>query len=131
MRRTVLQNNKGLTLVEVLIAMLVLLFASIAMMQTALVSIDANMINVLRDEAIRIAEEQMNKTRNTNFDALVAGTTTVPVTRDLRKITAFSYTVTRTIADLNPDNKRIDITVTWTWKGNPYTHEITSILRRQ
>lgn len=131
MRRTVLQNNKGLTLVEVLIAMLVLLFASIAMMQTALVSIDANMINVLRDEAIRIAEEQMNKTRNTNFDALVAGTTTVPVTRDLRKITAFSYTVTRTIADLNPDNKRIDITVEWTWKGNPYTHEITSILRRQ
>lgn len=131
MRRTVLQNNKGLTLVEVLIAMLVLLFASIAMMQTALVSIDANMINVLRDEAIRIAEEQMNKTRNTNFDALVAGTTTVPVTRDLRKITAFSYTVTRTIADLNPDNKRIDITVTWTWKGNPYTHEIISILRRQ
>lgn len=131
MRRTVLQNNKGLTLVEVLIAMLVLLFASIAMMQTALVSIDANMINVLRDEAIRIAEEQMNETRNTNFDALVKGTTTVPVTRDLRKITAFSYTVTRTIADLNPDNKRIDITVTWTWKGNPYTHEIISILRRQ
>lgn len=131
MPRTVLQNNKGLTLVEVLIAMLVLLFASIAMMQTALVSIDANMINVLRDEAIRIAEEQMNETRNTNFDALVAGTTTVPVTRDLRKITAFSYTVKTTIADLNPDNKRIDITVTWTWKGNPYTHEITSILRRQ
>ncbi len=37
-------------------------------MQTALVSIDSNMINVLRDEAVSIAEMRMNELRNRPFD---------------------------------------------------------------
>lgn len=48
-------NKEGMTLVEVLIAMVVLLLVSLALMQTALVSIDANMRNVLRDEAVSVA----------------------------------------------------------------------------
>lgn len=48
-------NKEGMTLVEVLIAMVVLLLVSLALMQTALVSIDANMRNVLRDESVSVA----------------------------------------------------------------------------
>ncbi|MEK6691226.1 MAG: type II secretion system protein [Nitrospirota bacterium] len=48
-------KSQGLTLVEVLIAMVILLLVSLALMQTALVSIDANMRNVLRDEAVSVA----------------------------------------------------------------------------
>ncbi len=129
-------DKKGMTLVEVLIAMVVLLLVSLAMMQTALVSIDSNMINVLRAEAVSIAEERMNEARNTAFDGLTTGAPET-VLRGFRNITNFSYTVTRTITDLNADNKQVNITVTWEWKektvadGNPYTHSITSILRRQ
>ena len=132
----VLLNKKGLTLVEVMIALVVLLIVSLALMQTALVSINANMTNVLRDEAVNIAEMRMNEARNTPFDNLVAGASGGTVLRSLRNIANFQYTVTRTVTDLNSDNKQMNITVTWEWKentvanGNPLTHSITSIVRR-
>lgn len=123
-------NKKGLTLVEVMIALVVLLLVFLALMQTALVSIDSNMINVLRNEAVSIAEMKMNEARSISFDSLVSATPeTVP--RNLRNITDFPYTVTRIVTNRGTDNKQIDITVTWNWKENPYTHSITSILRRQ
>jgi prepilin-type N-terminal cleavage/methylation domain-containing protein len=130
------QNNKGLTLIEVLIAMVVFLLVSLAMMQTALVGIDSNMINVLREEAVKIAEEAMIEARNEPFDSLVEGTTTLPtVSRNLRN-TMRPFTVARAVTDHGDNNKEINILVTWEWKdqtvahGNPYTHSITTILRR-
>jgi type IV pilus assembly protein PilV len=130
----VLLNKKGLTLVEVMIALVVLLVVSLALMQTALVSINSNMTNVLRDEAVNIAEMRMNEARNTPFNNLVGTSNTV--LRNFRNIANFQYNVTRTITDLNSDNKQVNITVTWEWKentvanGNPLTHSITSIVRR-
>jgi prepilin-type N-terminal cleavage/methylation domain-containing protein len=133
----VLKNKKGFTLIEVLIAMVVFLLVSLAMMQTALVGIDSNMINVLREEAVRIAEETMSAARNTPFDSLVAGTEVLPtVSRNFRNVIR-QFTVTRTVTDHGINNKEVNIVVTWEWKdqtvanGNPYTHSITTILRRQ
>jgi prepilin-type N-terminal cleavage/methylation domain-containing protein len=62
--RRVPLNRKGLTLVEMLVAMVVLLIVFLALMQTALVSIGYNMNNVLRDEAVSIADERMNNARS-------------------------------------------------------------------
>jgi len=131
-----LPTKKGFTLVEVLIALVITLVLFLALMQTALLSIDSNMTNVLRDEAVGIAEGSMNEARNTAFDSLTAGALLPPVTRNMRNIPAFRYEVTRTITNLGTDNKQVAITVTWEWKektvanGNPYTHAISTIVRR-
>ncbi len=59
------------------------------------------------------------------------------INRNLRNISNFAFNTVATINALNTDNKQINITVTWDWKdktvanGNPYTHSITTILRRQ
>jgi prepilin-type N-terminal cleavage/methylation domain-containing protein len=124
-------DKTGLTLVEVLIALVIVLVVFLALMQTALVSIDSNMRSVLRDGAVGIAEDRMNVARNQPFDSLASGTSSETVLRNFRNITNFSYAVTRTVADLNSDNKQVDIRVQWTWKGETYTHSITTILRRQ
>lgn len=144
----------GLTLVEVMIALVVFLLVFLALMQTALVSIDSNMINVLRDEAVSIAEMRMRVLKNVSFtDALLTDTngtansvgsyvndTPPTVQRNLRNIANFTFTVRRRVDDigsLNSDNKRVDIEITWEWKeqtvanGNPYAHTISTILRRQ
>lgn len=131
-------NKKGLTLVEVLIAFVVLLLVSLAMMQTALVGIDANMINILRDEAVSVAEMRMNQARNMSFDSLISEGADVPVTKNIRNITGgFTYNTKIAVNNLNVDNRQVTITVTWDWKektvvnGNPYTHSVTTIVRRQ
>ena len=128
--RTVLPDKKGMTLVEVMIALLVLLVVSLALMQTALVSIDANMTNILRDEAVSIAEMRMNQARNIPFDTLVSDGADIPIARNVRSIIGFTYITRMTVNNLNVDNRQIDITVGWAWKGQNYTHNITTIVRR-
>ncbi|GFP21967.1 hypothetical protein HKBW3S06_01193, partial [Candidatus Hakubella thermalkaliphila] len=90
---------------------------------------DSNMINILRDEAVGIAEMEMNVARNTAFDSLTAGTTTTPVRRNIRNIRDFEYSVTREVTGTG-DTRQVVITVTWNWKENLYTHRITTIVRR-
>src|SRR4030042_2427648 len=102
-------NKKGLTLVEVMIALLVLLVVSLALMQTALVSIDANMTNILRDEAVSIAEMRMNQARNIPFDTLVSDGADIPIARNVRNIMGFNYATRMTVANLTVDNRQVDI----------------------
>jgi Tfp pilus assembly protein PilV len=135
MLQTVLKNNKmrnneALTLIEVMISLVVLLLVFLALMQTALVSIDSNMVNVLRDEAVNIAEELMTDARNTPFDTL-ASLPAAPVSRNIRNIANFQYSAVRTVSALNVDSRQIVITVNWNWKARPYSHTISSILRRR
>jgi len=142
MLQTVLLNKKGLTLVEVMIALVVLLLVFLALMQTALVSIDSNMINVMRDEAVNIAEGRMYELRNLSFDDSDLNDTdgNFITENDIPKAfrnASVTFTPSRKIDDINTDSKQVDITVTWEWKerttanGDPYTHTISTVLRRQ
>jgi len=127
-RLTALQNNAGFTLVEVMIALLVLLFVTLAMMQTALVSIDSNMKNVLRDEAVRIAEQTMNDARSQGYDNLPSGLQTV--NRKFRALDV-TYTITRTVTQLGTADKQFDVEVDWTWKNDSYKQNISTLMRQQ
>jgi prepilin-type N-terminal cleavage/methylation domain-containing protein len=64
-------NKRGMSLVEVMIALLVMVLVFFALMQTALVGIDSNMRNTLRSDAVNVAEIRMNKARNDPFTAVV------------------------------------------------------------
>lgn len=130
-------NKKGLTLVEVMIALVILLLVFLALMQTALLSINSNINNLFRDEAVSVAEQHMITIRNTPFDGIAAtvnaddGTET----RFFRNISTggvpgLPFTVTRTVTDMGLDNKQVDIRVSWTWKGETFTHSINAVLRR-
>ena len=132
MERIVLQNKKGMTLIEIMLALVLLLIVSLALMQTALVGIQTNMQNSARDEAVSVAEMRMNDLRNTPFDSLTATTGTIEtgVSRSIRNF-SLNFTPTRTIADINADTKQISISVEWTLKGKTSTHAVTTIVRRQ
>lgn len=60
MSLNVAQNNKGFTLVEVLIAFLITTIGLLALANVAVMSIDTNMGNMLRDEAQRISDRRLN-----------------------------------------------------------------------
>ncbi len=155
MVRIALVDKKGFTLIEILIALVVLLLVSLALTHTALVGINSNMRNVLRDEAVKIAEERMNMARNLAFTRtivnLVSDTTpfvapcigNCPAVfpaigqcspRNLRSIPNFPFCTSRAVTVLDPpvgDTRQVNITVGWRWKNQDYTHSITTIIGRQ
>ena len=128
-------NKKGLTLVEMMIALVVLLLVFLALMQTALLSINSNINNIIRDEAVSVAEQHMIFIRNMKFDDVsVTGfiADTRPEINDTRDFRNFSVTFIpqRRVTDQGLDNKQVDITVSWIWKGETFTHSINAVLRR-
>lgn len=143
MARIALQNKNGMTLIEVLIALLLLMVVALAVMQTALVGMNANLQNSLRDVAVNIADLRMDELRSmatgTFFDGgtpaigdltVVAGYTEPVISRNFRAYTE-NYTPSRTVSSINTDTKQVTITVTWSFRGQNYTHIATTIMRRQ
>lgn len=132
---TVLLNKKGVTLVEMMIALVILLLVFLALMQVALVSIDHNLRNALRDEAVSIAEQRLTELRDKPFtDGSLTDTSnsfvsdaTIPRTfRDL----SINFISTKKIKN-NTTSKDITIKVTWTWKAESFSHTVTTIKRSE
>lgn len=127
-------NKSGVTLVEMMIALVVLLFVSLALMQTTLVSIDSNMRNLLRNEAVSVAEQLIDDTRNTPYtDATMVDTAGVYTdrgaqNRSVRNV-AMSYSRVRRIIDHGADNKEVRVTIGWTWKGTQYNYNFSTVIR--
>ncbi|MEW6569827.1 MAG: prepilin-type N-terminal cleavage/methylation domain-containing protein [Nitrospirota bacterium] len=134
------ENNKGVTLVELIIALVVLLLVFMGVMQSALLSIDHNLRNLLREEAIAIADERMSEMKNTPVDSLIAGTTCQIVQRNFRNASG-QFTICDNIANLDAgvDTKSIEIVVGWDHKkentpliptNREFQHSITTVRRK-
>lgn len=147
-------TEAGFTLVEVMIALVVLLLVFLALMQTALVSIDSNMKNNLRDEAANVAAMRMEQARNLRYmqsaDNLVSDATAFTagelpncsaalaalingevVQRAFRNIAVFNFCTNRTVTVIDTNTKSITIRVGWKWRGEDYNHDIRTVVRRQ
>jgi type IV pilus assembly protein PilV len=83
-------QNKGFTLIEVLIAVVILMIGLLGLLHTVTIAVENNIANSLREEAVRIAGQRMNGglvdtadtfhegLRNTAFDNLVTDPDTNP-----------------------------------------------------
>jgi type IV pilus assembly protein PilV len=130
---TVLLNKKGMTLIEIMIALVILLISSLALMKTASLGITMNVQNALRDEAVNVAEIEMNDLRSRPFDNIASAATTTVVSRNFRGFTV-DYTVMPTVTDINASSqqsKQISVSVAWSYRNKDYKHEITTLLRKQ
>ncbi len=138
-------NNKGVTLIEVMISLVVLLLVFLGLMQTALLSIDSNVRNVFREEAINVASESMNELQVVAFGdpILTAGTNCQnppagDFTRNFRNLTK-TFRVCNVITDLDANTKSVEVAVGWDHKnetaiiaptGREFQHSITTVRRR-
>jgi len=77
-----IKNDKGVSLVEVMIALVVLLLVFIGLIQAALLGIDHNMRNILRDEGVAMATSRMEQERNINFVNLASDTSAIAAGAD-------------------------------------------------
>ena len=132
--QTVKLDNKGMSLIEVLAAILILMIVWLALMQMSVIGYRENMKNIMRDEAVSVAEERMIQLRDLPFDDLLetAGEVEAPVLRTLRSsFGTFPFTPTRIVTNINAASKEVTLSIAWQWKGKNFTHRITSIVRNQ
>ncbi len=78
-----LVNEKGASLVEVMIALVVLLLVFVGLLQAALLSIDFNMRNIIRDEGVKIAAERMEEARSMPFDNVITNPNVCSISNNL------------------------------------------------
>ncbi len=130
--RIALSDKRGMTLIEVMISLFLFLVVSLAMLQTSVLTLDNNMKNTLRDEAVSIGEQMMSQARNTPFDDLSSTNPSLSaVNRHFKgSSTAVTYTPTLTVTTRGTDDKQVSIKLSWTWKGGTYNHTIQTLVRR-
>ena len=127
----------GMTLVEVLVAMAILFIVFLGMSSAGLVVLDQNIKNSQRDEAVSVAEMEMEDARGTPF-ATIADNNYI-ATRTIRGLNV-SYNVVRTVANpdgttpaTDPNNRRVTISVTWNRIENQqtktYNHTVLTFVR--
>ena len=142
--------QKGVSLVEVMIALVILLIVFMGLIQASLLTIQANVRNIARDEAVRITADQMDRLRAASFDdmnrngvtdadplnySIIYGTAVTATTRpDLRRQlrgATVDYTVTVSICGtscaLDGNHKRITVTTGWSWQGENFTHTVNTM----
>lgn len=129
---TVSKNSvSGMTLVEVLVAMVIVFIVFLGMSSAGLVVLDQNIKNSQRDEAVSVAEMEIQKVRNTPFDNLVSDTTPRHEFRQIRGLN-MDYTVNRTVLPFIT-HKQVTANVSWTrWENNvqkAYSHQVMTIVR--
>jgi len=131
-----LKNKEGMTLIEVLIAIVITFIVFLGLSGSGIFVLNENIKNSLRDEAVSVAGMEMEQIRNFPFDNLYSapGTQSVDnVTRQIRGLTV-NYGVTRTVTILDLNNLQVSINVTWTRTENnqtrSYNDNIATIVRR-
>lgn len=141
MEPTVKSNDCGFTLVEFLVAIVILMVGMLGLLQTVNYAINHNMTNQLRQEALVLADEWMNREKVKAFDRISSPSTftpnltppylrSIPLNQRLVNGAFRNYSVTMTTNDTSPQSKNIDIQVTWNYKGQRFVHSISSLVTK-
>ena len=146
MLQTALRNKRGVTLVEVMIALVILLVVFMGLIQASLLTIENTATTALRDEAVSLAAETVTALKTGPFDNLdrdianaadpamfrlrsdddasIAekgrarrlGINTVRASRNMTR----NYVITVTIRSLDSNNKQATVVANWDWKERTF-----------
>ena len=126
-------NIKGFTLIEFLVAIVLLMVGMLGLLQTITVALHTNLENILRTEAVMLADDEMMRIRAKTFGAISTTTLGFYPQRNIRGVLK-NYSVREmvsavTTTDLGvPRSKQVDIDVIWKVKNKRSTHSVSTII---
>lgn len=127
MHRTLIFNRRAFTLVEVLVAIIILMVGLLGMLQVINLAIATNLQNDMRNQAVLLAEDQMAQEKSLPFDNITAtAQRSINVSVPMRSAKT-NYSVTLRVDEVG-NSKKIDIGVSWQFKQNRYEHVISSMV---
>jgi type IV pilus assembly protein PilV len=125
-------NQHGFTLVEFLVAIVILMVGMLGMLQAVNVAMDKNLENVIRTEAVILADERMMGVRAQAFASVSTTVSNPPKEKaELRNkvgITFKNYSVQQIVNQVTGRSKEVIINVTWQKRKSPYSHTVSSVI---
>lgn len=126
-------NDSGFTLVEVLVAIVILMVGLLGVMQSLNLAIATNLQNEMRTQGTMIGESQMAKIKSLPFDRITGAderSFTMPVNM---RSTIINYTVTKKVDSIpplaiSPTMKRVNVGVSWTHRGNNHDYVVSGVV---
>jgi prepilin-type N-terminal cleavage/methylation domain-containing protein len=138
------QKNKGFSLIEMMISIVIIMISLLALNQMIVVSMEANLSNELRSAAVRLTNQTAEAllaiptTPDAAIDPLVsAGTWTriqsnahqdsvgLPKKQQTVRGSMTAFDISWTVADNTSTVKQIQITVSYPYKGQTKTNSTT------
>jgi type IV pilus assembly protein PilV len=124
-----LKNDRGLTLIEVLVSLAIVFIVFLGISASGLLVLEENIRNSLRDEAVSVAELDVQEARILAFASLISDNAARVVPRQTRGFTT-NYSVQRTVTNLDGTTKQLVVAVTWNRRARSYTHQVATIVRQ-
>lgn len=125
--KTSRSNNRGFTLLEVLVAMVITLIGLLGLLQSVNIATQHNVKNQMRDEGVQIAEESIGNLRARPFGRLSTSWSPRPVTGNLGQ----KFVLTRWATPMpNTNVVELRVKVGWSFKNVSSHHEVRTIRSR-
>jgi type II secretory pathway pseudopilin PulG len=131
MERTVYRDNRGMSLIELMISMVLMMAVAIALMQSSLIAMNTNVMNEMRNEGVSVAEQQMNIVRNTPFASLSTLPTSTTVYRNIRAKINTPFAVSLAQGVINANSTQVTVTVNWSYQNRPFSTSMSTVMRNQ
>lgn len=122
-----ISNSGGFTLIEVMVAIIILMVGLLALLQSINLSIVTNQQTAMRTQGTMIGEEHLASIKSRPFDSLVDGVENVVAPTRMRG-TFVNYSVWRKIDSVSATAKQIDVGVRWKHRGNQYEEHLVSVV---
>jgi type IV pilus assembly protein PilV len=127
------KNNNGFTLIEFLVALVIISVGLLALLQSVNLSLAENMKTTFRNQALNLADERMSVEKSKPFDN-ISSTDSGNYNYDMKQMTVNNtfknYSVTTIGKNLTSNTKSIEIDVVWKYKGERYVHKTSSMVSK-
>lgn len=120
MRLTMIQNEKGVTLLEVMVAMLLISFSLLMLLNMGMIALDGNDWSNKTTTATQMLQEKLEELRGGGYSTLVNGSDTA----------SGGIVRTWTVSNAGDHLRRIDVDVIWEdMQARQRTNSMTAFVR--
>lgn len=130
MRILPLNNRFGFTLLEILVALVILMIGMMALLSAATNAISLNLDNILRDEAVQIADARMREVKGNKaatFSLPFQNLSVTSARRSKLRSKSTPYTVSLSSSSTGGNSNLLRVLVSWNFKDKAKQHELSTL----